>query len=70
MGKTLDTLIKEKYKEEYDNIVCPPKEEIWDGIITKLRKHRRQEKIGYITFGFIAGVLVVCVVVALYFHII
>lgn len=43
MEKDIDSMIKKALQVRYDSIVCPPKEEIWNRIIKKLRKKRRQE---------------------------
>ena len=38
MEKDIDSLIKKALQVRYDSIVCPPKEEIWNRIISSLRK--------------------------------
>ena len=42
MGRKIDFLIKEVLKEKYDNIICPPKEEIWEQLEPKLLRGRKK----------------------------
>lgn len=45
MKKSVDSLIKKALQVRYDSIVCPPKEEIWNKIVKRLRKKRRQDQL-------------------------
>jgi hypothetical protein len=44
MPKDFGTFLKEIIKERIDEIPCPPKEEVWEYIITHLRAERQKER--------------------------
>lgn len=43
MGRNFDSLLKELIEEKYENIVCPPKEEMWRQLEERLSQGKKQK---------------------------
>ena len=69
MGKNIDSLIKDIFEEEFDNIQYPQADEMWGQIRLKLKKERRKMLLKRLRPAFAACILIsVISVLFIYFQ--
>lgn len=45
MVEDMDSLLEKVIKIKFDNVSCPPSDEVWKGVLSRVRQERRKQKL-------------------------
>ena len=64
MAKDIDAFIKELEQERFNNITCPPSDEMWGEIIIRLRKEKKKKLFKRLRPVFAASIVIVLLTIS------